>query len=63
MHIWRLDGGMSRMLMKSRMASIETIASLEPGFLFMDISATDVTRRAHKTDRDVRGRINASFGW
>jgi hypothetical protein len=61
-HIWRLDGGMSRGAMKSHMASIETIASLEPGLLFMDISATNVTRKVHKTDRNVLERINAFFG-
>jgi hypothetical protein len=48
--------------MKSRMVLIETIASLEPGLLFMDISATYVTRKVHKTDRNVLGRINAFFG-
>jgi hypothetical protein len=62
-HIWRPDDGMSRMAMKSRMESIETIASLEPGLLFMDISATNATIKVHKTDRNVLGRINASFGW
>lgn len=51
------------MAMKSRMESIEIIASLEPGLLFMDISATNATRKVHKTDRNVLGRINASFGW
>jgi hypothetical protein len=49
------------MAMKSRMASIETIVSLEPGLLITEISATDVTRNVHKTDRNVLGRINASF--
>lgn len=62
-HIWRLDGGMSRVAMKFRMASIETIASLEPGLLFMDISATNATGKMHKTDRNVLGRIDAFFGW
>ena len=47
------------MAMKFRMASIETIASLEPGLLFMDISATNVTRKVHKTDRNALERINA----
>lgn len=61
MYILRLNGGMSRVAMKSHMASIETIASLEPGLLFTEISATNVTRKVHKTDRNMLGRINAFF--
>ncbi len=60
-HILRLDGEMSRVAMKSRMVSIETITSRELGLLFMDISSTNVTRKVHKTDRNVLERINASF--
>jgi hypothetical protein len=60
--IWRLNGGMSRVGTGSRTASIEIVTSREPGLLFMDISATIVIRKVHKTDHDVLGQIDASFG-
>lgn len=62
MRIWRLDGGMSRVEMQSRKASRETVTSREPGLLFIDISATNAIRKVHKTDHDVLGRTDASFG-
>ena len=50
------------MEMQSRKASRETVTSREPGLLFIDISATNAIRKVHKTDHDVLGRTDASFG-
>lgn len=60
--IWRLNDGMSRVGMECRTASIETVTSREPGLLFMDTSATNLIGKVHRTDHDVLGQINASFG-
>jgi hypothetical protein len=60
--IWRLNDGMSRVGMGCRTASIETVTSREPGLLFMDISAINLIKKVHKTDHDVSGQIDASFG-
>jgi hypothetical protein len=60
--ILRPDGGMSQVGMVSGTASTKTVASRGLGLLFVEISDPNVMPDVHKTDLDVSGQKDASFG-
>jgi hypothetical protein len=45
-----------------RTALTKTVTSRGLGLLFVEISATNVIPKEHKTDLDASGQINASSG-